>query len=62
LSITEICKHLGVSIDTVYKRVDKHGMLAHRIGRLWEFKKDEVDEWVKVGGSAEHTKRNADQE
>ena len=31
LSITEICKHLGVSNDTVYKWIDKGGMPAHRM-------------------------------
>ena len=55
LSITEICKHLGVSNDTVYKWIDKHGMPAHRMGRLWKFKKDEVDERVKAGGAADKT-------
>jgi len=53
LSITEICKYLGVSNDTVYKWIYKHGMPAHRMGRLWKFKKDEVDAWVKAGGAAE---------
>ena len=53
LSITEMCKYLGVSNDTVYKWIDKHGMPAHRMGRPWKFKKDEVDEWVKAGGAAE---------
>lgn len=53
LSISEICKHLGVSNDTVYKWIDKGGMPAHRMGRLWKFKKDEVDEWVKAGGAAD---------
>ena len=57
LSISEICKHLGVSNDTVYKWIDKGGMPAHRMGRLWKFKKDEVDEWVKAGGAADKTDR-----
>jgi excisionase family DNA binding protein len=56
LSVDEICKYLGVSNDTVYKWIDKHDMPAHRMGRLWKFKKDEVDEWVKAGG-ADQTKR-----
>ncbi len=51
LSVEEICKYLGVSNDTVYKWIDKHNMPAHRMGRLWKFKKDEVDEWVKAGGA-----------
>ena len=51
LSVEEICTYLGVSNDTVYKWIDKHDMPAHRMGRLWKFKKDEVDEWVKAGGA-----------
>ena len=27
-------------------------MPAHKIGRLWKFKKDEVDEWIKAGGAS----------
>ena len=53
LSIPEICKHLGISSDTVYKWIEKKGMPAHKIGRLWKFKKDEVDEWVRSGQAAE---------
>lgn len=53
LSISEICKHLGVSNDTVYKWIELRQMLALRMGRLWKFKKDEVDAWVKQGGSAD---------
>ncbi|WP_299733347.1 helix-turn-helix domain-containing protein [uncultured Endozoicomonas sp.] len=57
LSMTEICKHLGVSNDTVYKWIEKQGMPGHRMGRLWKFKKYEVDDWVKSGGAAEPTIR-----
>ncbi|APG23919.1 helix-turn-helix domain-containing protein [Syntrophotalea acetylenica] len=56
-SIHAICEHLGVSRDTVYKWIDKHAMPAHRMGRLWKFKKDEVDEWVKAGGAAAEEKK-----
>ena len=28
-------------------------MPAHKIGRLWKFKKDEIDEWVRKGGASE---------
>lgn len=30
-----------------------HSMPAHRMGRFWKFKKDEVDEWVRAGGAVE---------
>ncbi len=57
LSVEEMSKYLGVSSDTVYRWIDRHSMPAHRMGRLWKFKKDEVDEWVKSGG-ARRTKNN----
>lgn len=52
LSVDEICKYIGVSKDTVYKWINKHGMPAHRMGRLWKFKKEQVDAWVEAGGAA----------
>ena len=33
-------------------------MPAHRMGRLWKFKKDEVDEWVKAGGAADKNRQD----
>lgn len=56
LSVDEISKHLGVSIDTVYRWIERHSMPAHRMGRLWKFKKDEIDSWVKVGGASKQGK------
>ena len=51
LSVDEICKYLGVSNDTVYKWIDKHSMPAHRMGRLWKFKINQVDPWIEAGGA-----------
>jgi excisionase family DNA binding protein len=45
-------KHIGVSRDNVYRWIDKNGMPAHRMGRLWKFKKYEVHVWIKAGGAA----------
>lgn len=53
LSVDEISKHLGVSGDTVYRWIERHSMPAHKVGRLWKFKKGEIDEWVKSGGANE---------
>ena len=58
LSVEEVGKYLGVSKDTVYRWIDTHSMPAHRMGRFWKFKKDEVDEWVRDGGANEHLKNN----
>ncbi len=49
LSVKEICEYLGVSSDTVYRWIEFHKMPTHKMGRLWKFKKDEIDEWVKAG-------------
>ncbi|WP_081019839.1 helix-turn-helix domain-containing protein [Ralstonia solanacearum] len=53
LSVEEIAEYLGVSKDTVYAWISKRNMPAHRVGRLWKFKSDEVDEWVRSGGAAD---------
>jgi len=55
LSVSEIGEYLGVSSDTVYRWISTRSMPAHRMGRFWKFKKDEVDEWVKAGGAIEKT-------
>src|SRR6218665_3080144 len=54
LSVEEIAEYLGVSKDTVYAWINKRNMPAHRIGRLWKFKSEEVDAWVLSGGAAEN--------
>jgi excisionase family DNA binding protein len=48
LSVDEIAAYLGIKRDTVYKWIDQKRMPAHRVGRLWKFKKEEVDRWVHV--------------
>jgi excisionase family DNA binding protein len=53
LSVEEMSEYLGVSKDTVYAWINKKNMPAHRIGRFWKFKVDEVDQWVRSGGAAE---------
>jgi len=51
LSVDEIAAYLGIKRDTVYKWIAEKKMPAHRMGRLWKFRKEEVDEWVKSGGA-----------
>ncbi|WP_334050846.1 helix-turn-helix domain-containing protein [Alteromonas gracilis] len=55
LSVEEIAIHLGVSKDTVYAWRDKKGLPAHRIGRFWKFKANEVDDWVRSGSASDAT-------
>jgi len=58
LSVDEIAVHLGIKRDTVYRWINKHAMPAHRMSRLWKFKKVEVDEWVKAGGAADKSRQD----
>ena len=47
LSVDEIANYLGVKRDTVYKWITRRKMPAHKAGRLWKFRKEEVDDWVR---------------
>ena len=53
LSVEEIAEYLGVSKDTIYAWRAKKGLPAHRVGRFWKFKAQEVDVWVRDGGAGE---------
>ena len=53
LSVEEIGAYLGIKRDTVYRWISEKNMPASKVGRLWKFKKDEVDTWVRQGGSCD---------
>ncbi|WP_031431991.1 helix-turn-helix domain-containing protein [Methylomicrobium agile] len=55
LSVEEICDYLGVKRDAVYKWINDKSMPAHRVGRLWKFKKEAVDAWIEGGGASGDT-------
>jgi len=46
LSVEETAEYLGIKRFTVYKWVKRHGLPAHKIGRLLKFRKSEIYEWV----------------
>jgi excisionase family DNA binding protein len=60
LSVDEIAEYLGLSKDTVYTWISAKSMPAHRVGRLWKFKREEVDGWVKAGGAADRQDMDPD--
>lgn len=51
LSVEEIADYLGIKRDTVYKWINRKNMPAHKVGSLWKFRREEVDEWVRSGES-----------
>jgi excisionase family DNA binding protein len=51
LSVDEIATYLGIKRDTVYKWITDKRMPAHKVGRLWKFRKEEINDWVRSGGA-----------
>ena len=60
LSVEEIAGYLGVKRDTVYKWIDRRNLPAHKVGRLWKFRKEEIDEWVRQGRATENHQHESD--
>lgn len=58
LSVDDICGYLGVKRDTIYKWINEKSMPAHRVGRLWKFKKEQVDAWVEAGGASDKSDKS----
>ena len=54
VSVDQIAEHLGVTRDSIYRWIDRKGLPAHRVGRLWKFQVSEVDDGVRGGGADEH--------
>lgn len=52
IGLDEAAKYLDVRKDTVRSWIKKTDIPAHKIGKLWKFKRSELDEWVKSGRSA----------
>jgi excisionase family DNA binding protein len=52
VGVEDVAKHLNVNKDSVYRWIEKIGLPAHRVGRLFRFKISEIDEWVRSGGGS----------
>ena len=54
IDIEEAVNYIGVNKDTIrnWKKKDTE-IPAHRIGKLWKFKRSELDVWIKSGKSVE---------
>ena len=53
IGIEEAANYIGVNKDTVRNWIKKETDIpAHRVGKLWKFKKSDLDSWIKSGKSA----------
>lgn len=53
LSVEEAAAYLGVKRDTIYRWIKRKGLPTYKVGRLWKFKSDELDAWVKAQNANE---------
>ena len=49
IGIEEAAEYMDVTKDTVRNWIKKTDIPAHKIGKLWKFKKNELDAWIKSG-------------
>lgn len=53
ISIDETAEHLDIKTVALRNWIKKKpGIPAHWVGKLWKFKRSELDEWMKSGKSA----------
>src|SRR5262245_28651661 len=46
VSIDAVAAHLGVRRDSIYRWIERRGLPATKIGKLWKLKLTEVDAWM----------------
>lgn len=55
INIDEAAEYLGVNPGTIRDWIRKgKGVPAHKVGKLWKFKRSELDAWIQSGKSAEN--------
>ena len=47
LNLEELAEYIGVSNTTVYRYIKQKKIPALKIGHLWKFRKERIDEWLK---------------
>lgn len=46
-SVVQAAKYMGVSKESIYRRLKKKTIPSHRIGKLHVFDREELDAWIK---------------
>lgn len=54
IKLEDAAKYLGIKTTTLRSWIKdpKNEVPAHKIGRMWKFKRSEIDAWVNSGKSA----------
>ena len=63
LDLDQLAAYLSVPKSTLYKLLQRGDLPGHKIGKVWRFDRDEVDEYIKGGGKkhAAHDKASGEQ-
>jgi excisionase family DNA binding protein len=56
VSMDRMSSYLDISRETVLRWI-KRGMPAHKVGKVWKFKRSEVDEWIRSGASNDESEK-----
>jgi len=48
MTVRDVAKYLQLSMDMIYKMAQQGKLPASKIGAQWRFKREEIDEWVKM--------------
>ena len=46
MTLREASQYLGITPDTLYKRLSEDKIPAFKLGNRWRFKKDLLDRWM----------------
>ena len=47
MTLEEVAQYLKVSRDSIYRLAQKGKIPASKIGNLWRFKREEIDQWMR---------------
>jgi excisionase family DNA binding protein len=46
MNVKEIAEYLNISITSIYRYTKMGKIPAFRIGKMWRFKKEKIDQWT----------------
>ncbi len=46
VSVEAVAAHVGVRKDSIYRWIERRGLPAQKVGKLWKLKLSEVDAWM----------------
>jgi len=48
MTLEEVAEYLRLSIHTIYKMAQKGKIPALKAGKKWRFRKEDIDQWLKL--------------